>query len=601
MAPFPGASLVPDACVGDYDADGHADVAVAVGGEEPTTPPVKLVVRFGDGTGALSAPVEAARTPAFVSTSPRCVALEATPGGPTEIALTHASSQVTIASSSGRAFAQQTLDAGPGRVVGLDAGDLDLDGDDDLVILRQVVTGDSVDLLVPFENTGTGFVERASNATTLTDPTRVQLVDLGEDGRPDAIVSSTSPGAVVVLPALRATLGFGPARAVAGVGGVGGRNAVTAGDVTGDGRADLLVGGDGVLRAFAGDGTGGVAAPQTIPGVPVAQFGSATVVLDADGDGALDAVAAAPPASPGTAGSAFRAVAFAGSLDPAARFLASATSTFGASTSAATTETTQRLVPGDLDEDGRPDLVAVTGGGAGAEPRIAVLLNTTAVPSVREVSASATSATSAVVRATVRGSNLPATAEVELVRSNGQVDVVAGSQQAVPADAPAATVELPVAGLPPATASALRVVVRTANGATRSRGVVVTTPAAPPGGGPTSGSPVPGTSAGGAGTPSAAPGVLQNRVRPRIRGRARVGQALACDVGAWSDGGRFIVRWLRGSQQVRGATTILRTVKAGDRGKTLRCRVTLRRDDGAALTVTSPPVRVPVRTSGRRR
>ncbi|PTL60072.1 hypothetical protein [Paraconexibacter algicola] len=616
ISPGTSATREPDVCVGDFDADGHLDVASASAFVISGAASVRVLVRYGTGTGALSAPVEALNVPTANSVRPTCATAQLTPGGAPELLLlvpNDANAYVATAAA-GRTFTASSFPIG-GFSAGIAAGDLDLDGDDDVVTLRVIPsgTGDGTDVLVPFENTGSGFVAGTARSTTLADPSRVELVDLGEDGRPDAVVSSQMSSAVVTHNALMTGVGFGAAVAAPGIGGLPGRNAVAVADVDADGRRDLLTSNGAVVRTSLGNGTGAFATPTSSVNPTVQSIvGTALATLDGDGDGAVDVVAGGPAATLGLDGSPFRGVTFIGKADPAARFQSFVSFTFGVTTNGTSgTEATQDLAQGDFDEDGRPDLVVATGGAAAADlPRIGILVNTTNVPSVRNVTAQAGSPTTATVRATVSGSTLAATAEVERVRPNGQVDVVAGSQQSLPAGSVAVPVEFPVAGLTAASTTSLRVVVRTTNGTVRSRSVTVTTPAEQAGGGGTTGTGGGPTSGSGTTTVTveklvpvptpAAPGVLANRVAPKVKGRARVGQTLGCDVGVWTDGGRFSVRWLRGTTVIPKATSVVRKVTTADGGKQLRCRVTLRRADGATLTVRSAAVRVPKAAAKKR-
>ncbi len=183
-----------------------------------------------------------------------------------------------------------SLDVGTMSRVAL--GDLDGDGDLDLLVATQVDETQRQGALFAWENVGTPTAPRfVPRALTLPADTRYGLAPtlgdfLGSDGRPDLLVGGFD-GSVAVL---RATGPFtfeadGPALRIPR-----GSNATpTLGDLDGDGDLDLLVGeNSGYVNAYRNDGT--AASPQfvltteTLVARPGANVTPALADLDGDGD-----------------------------------------------------------------------------------------------------------------------------------------------------------------------------------------------------------------------------------------------------------------------------------------------------------------------------
>ena len=85
-----------------------------------------------------------------------------------------------------------------------------------------------------------------------------------------------------------------------------------------------------------------------------------------------------------------------------------------------------------------------------------------------------------------------------------------------------------------------------------------------------------------------------NQTAPSVSGTAHQGQLLRCDPGTWSspDSVSYFYSWLRDSRSISGARSQTYRLTRRDAGRTLRCRVTAKNDDGYAGPKNSGPVRV---------
>ncbi|MFT4082219.1 MAG: glycosyl hydrolase [Nocardioides sp.] len=86
---------------------------------------------------------------------------------------------------------------------------------------------------------------------------------------------------------------------------------------------------------------------------------------------------------------------------------------------------------------------------------------------------------------------------------------------------------------------------------------------------------------------------IVNKVKPVVRGKAKLGRTLTTTPGRWSPSGvRLSFQWLRDGKKIAGATGRRHTVVRKDRGHKLSVRVTARKTGYAALSVTSKAVKV---------
>lgn len=198
--------------------------------------------------------------------------------------------------------------------------------------------------------------------------------DLDKDGRRELIIGAPGNNRVYIIKgsaSLSGTLDLatnpgGAARTIT-AGGIG--NVLIAGDITGDGIYDLMVGARSQSLVFAYAGTVG-----TIPSTPIISFsginpgdaaGASIRLLDLDADNANDLVIGAPGSDgPGggrsNAGSIY---VFFGPIAAGAYSVAQAHAVFHGA--AANHEAGERITTGDINRDTPNDLVILSPGGSG--------------------------------------------------------------------------------------------------------------------------------------------------------------------------------------------------------------------------------------------
>ena len=335
VATDPG-SWPANVATGDVTGDGRPDVVMttqAYGGD-PGDDSLWVYAQRSDGTLAPPAQV---RTPAG-TTSTMSLALADLDGDhDLDVAVTSASGVLVYRQDAGGLTAGTTIDVPGGR--DLDAADLDRDGLADLVVntsdgvavVRQtptgpapyvvgrlgpikalevevgdvtgdgrpdVVTGDYRAVNVYAQQADGGFAAPASYPSGGPDPTwdsvnAIAVGDVDGDGRADVHVSlgGNRPNAWVVtrhqLP--DGTLGPAEVRTSYDM-----PEALTVGDVTGDGRGDLVVTHGGWNRVGVYDYTPGTAPTEALYAVPYASHYAVKgiAVGDVSGDGRADVVLA---------------------------------------------------------------------------------------------------------------------------------------------------------------------------------------------------------------------------------------------------------------------------------------------------------------------
>lgn len=207
---------------------------------------------------------------------------------------------------------------------GMDAGDLDNDGDMDLVTGNTTTANVSV-LMNQGDGTFAAKVDYAAAINTFS----ITIADLNKDGFKD-IVAVGATGAVKIL------LNSGTGTFTAGASLTFSiSNEAAVGDVNADGNPDLLVTNSGTVSVLIGNGDGTFAAAVTYT---IGSSAVGIVLRDFDADGDLD-IATADYGS--------------GTISV---LLGTGTGTFGARVTYAVNTEPQGLVSGDFDGDGDYDL-----------------------------------------------------------------------------------------------------------------------------------------------------------------------------------------------------------------------------------------------------
>lgn len=182
-------------------------------------------------------------------------------------------------------FAERvTLDSAVFTLNAVAAGDVDGDGDPDLVVIGQ----HSIDL---FRNNGSAVFTKTAILTTSTSPLPLEcmdllLVDIDGDSDLDAVTAETI-GPVVYVNDGTGT--FTPALVdpVAAI-----QAQIHVADIDGDGDLDIVVVGfTGVAHGYRNEGTSWTNEGDLLPGTSIRNFD----LFDADGDGLADAITARDP------------------------------------------------------------------------------------------------------------------------------------------------------------------------------------------------------------------------------------------------------------------------------------------------------------------
>ena len=278
--------------IGDLDGDGKPDLVVA--NESPNT---VSVFRNTATSGSITTGSFAARVDFTTGSDPYSVAIGDLDGdGKPDLAVANYDDNTVSALRNTSTSGSISFDSKVDFTMGGGANSVaigDLDGDGKPDLAVANATGSSVSVL---RNTATsGFISFAARVdfATGTNPSSVAIGDLDGDGKPDLVAANSSSNTVSAL-----------------------RNTSTSGSISFDSRVDFTVG-DNPLSVAIGD---------------------------LDGDGKLDlAVANAV----GSSVSVFRNMATSGSIT---------TGSFAVKADFATGSQPVRVVIGDLDGDGKPDL-----------------------------------------------------------------------------------------------------------------------------------------------------------------------------------------------------------------------------------------------------
>ncbi len=167
----------------DLDADSKMDLMVL----SQADPEVQVLYGNGDGTVAESV------TFGFTIAADWIVPVDLNGDGLLDVAATDGVSRVwTMANLGGRQFGEQSFANAGAGVLFMATGDLDADGDDDLVVANR-----SEHSLSFFENDGLGGLVRRIGAYSLPGaPAGLELADFNQDNRTDVMVNLAGNGTV---------------------------------------------------------------------------------------------------------------------------------------------------------------------------------------------------------------------------------------------------------------------------------------------------------------------------------------------------------------------------------------------------------------------
>ncbi len=246
--------------LGDLDGDGAVDIVLHGYGA------VQFLRNLGAGTFAPPQPIAGA----FVE----FVLADLDGDSDLDIATTPGNAVRVVLNLGGATFAAPVDFAAPRALAGLQVGDIDGDGDPDLV----AVGSDYPSELLVFANQGAGAFAYTARRPTSYQPYSLELADMDGDGDRDFVVPSGGGGTVTV----HANHGAGTYTTCDTIALGSSAFRVTEADLNGDGQADLLAVAGG-LRVLLGQGQGVFAAPVFYD-IAGTQMHAASVDLDGDGD-----------------------------------------------------------------------------------------------------------------------------------------------------------------------------------------------------------------------------------------------------------------------------------------------------------------------------
>jgi len=265
-----------DVAVGDFDEDGHCDVAVAL--QYPRTDNVVVLLGNGDGTFVYSDSYTAGNQPRGFATE------DFNGDGHADLAVTNAGSHdVSVFLGNGDGTFQDAMNLGVGLMPleGIAAKDFNGDGDPDLAVANY--WSNNVSILL---GNGDGAFQAAVNYAVGMYPRGVAPADFDEDGSMDLVVSNTVGFGVSFL----AGNGDGTFQSAVNSSLPGAPWIIGAADFDHDGHMDLAVARHNlaVVSILLGNGNGTFSAPMQCP---VGVGPRYVEVADFDNDGNADLAA----------------------------------------------------------------------------------------------------------------------------------------------------------------------------------------------------------------------------------------------------------------------------------------------------------------------
>ncbi|MCY2987313.1 MAG: FG-GAP-like repeat-containing protein [Planctomycetota bacterium] len=261
--------------MGDFNADGNSDLAVANSSSSYTSSGINIGILLGDGAGEFAAAV----TYASGGSYPNSVIVGDFNGdGQSDLVVANSDGNnvgVLLGNGAGGFAAAMTYGSGGSGPYAVIMGDFDGDGNSDLA----VANSDSNNVGVLLGNGAGGFAAAVAYASGGSSPSSVTVGDFNGDGRSDLAVANKNDVPPFNSPPLnRKNIGVllgdgagGFAAAVTYASGGSSPSSVSVGDFNGDGRSDLAVANENKPPLFniknvgvlLGNGDGGFAAPVT--------------------------------------------------------------------------------------------------------------------------------------------------------------------------------------------------------------------------------------------------------------------------------------------------------------------------------------------------